>query len=87
MNTKTGGSEWRDQLKAGDEIDFYDISGKWQTCTVISRDDGLDSMEPPKIKVGFRRYKPDGINEDAMGKYFGKKKMFDVEAQPYSILV
>ena len=37
------------------------------------------------IKLGFRIYKPDGINSDEMGKYTGKPVAYDSRVALYSI--
>ena len=41
----------------------------------------------PHITVGFRRYCPEGENEDEMGKYNGKTATHDLRLPLYSVRV
>lgn len=59
FETKTPGFEWRHNLQVLDEIDVLDAYGKWETVTVV-RKDNPDSEMTPQIYIGFRRYSPDG---------------------------
>ena len=68
--------EWRCNLNEGDEIDFLDNSDVWYIATIIERNGDI-------VKVGIRRYLPNGMNVDENGKFFGWKKEFDVICKVY----
>ena len=85
FDTKTLGEEWRVNLKVGDEVDFLNWAQAWVTGTVIKKDEPVN--QPPHITIGFRKYTPDGDEEDAMGKFVGKKSMYDQRSELYSVRV
>ena len=68
--------EWRCNLKEGDEIDFLDNADAWYIATIINRNEDT-------VKVGVRRYIPDGKNIDENGRFIGWKKEFDVTCKVF----
>jgi len=61
--------EWRENLKAGDEVDIYDDDEEWYLVTVLANE-----SKGQMILIGFRLYDETGDLEDT--KYLKNKKYF-----------
>lgn len=70
--------DWRESIKAGDEIDFLD-SKSWYRSTVIEAFERQNDYKNYKyIKLGLRIYRDNGRCKDNRGKtYFGWSENFD----------
>ena len=67
-------------------MDVLDSYSEWATCTIVKKENTLDSPLP-MITVGFRRYGSEGDKEDSLGKYTGKGFAYDHMVPLYSCRV
>ncbi len=70
--TRTKGWEWRQALKAGDELDCLDTARHWYRSTVLEvrKIKNKEQGEESEVCIGFRVFLPEGIKRDHTGKHY-----------------
>lgn len=85
----TGGNEWRKELKEGSLIDCMDTINIWYQSTIMEAENReIKGKSVYMVKVGYRRYKEDGLKGDEKKKrYNGWSNKYDDWLNPYSLKI